>query len=73
MEGNVRVKRFLTAICLASGLLVSPIGAGHNGLGIGADPVLAEEPCKLEIEICQEFNVGFYKWETCWTFRFFCD
>jgi hypothetical protein len=67
----MRWKRAVTAACLAAGLLVSPVRPAGETLGIGADSAFAAE-CRLEITICQEFNVGFYRWETCWTARFFC-
>ena len=69
------VKRVLTAVCLATGLLVSPVGTGHDERGIlevGARPLAAKE-CKLEVELCQEFDFVFYKTRACWKFKAFCD
>lgn len=68
----MRWKRIATAACLAASLLVSPVRPAQKGLGIGAEPVQARE-CRLEITICQEINLGFYREETCWTMKFFCD
>lgn len=65
-------KRVVAAVVLAGGLLVSPVQPASESIGIGAEPATARE-CKLEITICQEFNVVFYKWETCWTYRALCD
>jgi hypothetical protein len=72
MESKVRVKRFLTAICLAAGLLVAPVRPAEEGLGIGAAPALAKD-CKLTIEVCEEINLVFWKHSACWTIGFFCD
>jgi hypothetical protein len=73
------MKRVLTAVCLAAGLLVSPVGMGHDGLGlidaveVGAQSALAVEECKLEVELCQEFDFVFYKTKACWKVKLFCD
>ena len=66
------IKRAVTAVVLAAGLLMAPAGPAAETLGIGAETAVAQQ-CRLEIRICQEFNFGFYKWETCWTYRAFCD
>ena len=74
----VGMKRVLTAVSLAAGLLVLPVGMGHDGLGVldaldvGAQSLAAKE-CKLEIELCQEFDFVFYKTKACWKVKLFCD
>lgn len=68
----MRIKRAVTAVALAAGLLVSPVHPATETLGIGAEAAVAQE-CRLEIQICQEFDLVFWKWETCWTYRALCD
>jgi hypothetical protein len=72
---SVGVKRVLTAVCLATGLLVSPVGTRHDGLGlldVGAGSLAAKE-CRLEVELCQEIDLVFYKTRACWKVKLFCD
>jgi hypothetical protein len=59
-------------IVIAAGLLLSPAPSLLGRAGLGAAPAFAQE-CKIEIKICQEFNLHFYRWETCFTYRALCD
>jgi hypothetical protein len=67
------VKRVITAVCLAAGLLISPVGTGLDTLGVGAGSAFAAKPCKLEIELCQEIDLIFYKTRACWKVHLLCD
>ncbi len=66
-----RKKRTLAAITLAAGLLVSPLPL-LEGAGLGTETAFARE-CRVEVTVCQEVNLVFWKYETCYTFRAFCD
>lgn len=66
------VKKTLTAVCLAAGLLVAPLQPSREIANVGTRPALAAE-CRLEIEVCQEIDLIFYKTRACWTIRFGCD
>ena len=69
----MRVKRWALSAMLSAALLVTPVMEALPGADLGPLDARAAEECKLKLEICQEFNVGFYSWKTCWEVRFFCD
>lgn len=62
----------LAAIVIAAGLFLSPLPQLLGRAGLGATPAFAKE-CRFEVTICQEINLVFWKYETCYTFRALCD
>ena len=62
----------LAAIVIAAGLFLSPLPQLLRSAGLGATPAFARE-CRIEITVCQEINLVFYRYETCYTFRALCD
>jgi hypothetical protein len=46
---------------------------GRDTLGVGAGSAFAAKQCKLEIELCQEIDLIFYKTRACWKVHLLCD
>lgn len=69
-ERQVRLKRMVVAIAVAAGMFLAPL---PTALHSGAGTVFAmEKECKLEIEICQEINLVFWKYHTCYRYKTRC-
>lgn len=66
----MRTKRTVLAIVVAAGMFLAPLPQPLAGFGPGS--AFAKE-CKLEVEICQEVNLVFWKYSTCWRYKAFCD